>query len=116
MAHTIEIRQKALDYLERCNSKTKVAQAFGISRNTLYQWIQLKEEKGNLSHNSGGCRKIKINKEQLKSYVEQHPDAYLHEIAEQFNCSAPAIHKALKAINITLKKRPQPTKSKTQSK
>ncbi|WP_410173920.1 hypothetical protein [Moraxella bovis] len=27
-----------------------------------------------------------------------------------------AIHKALKAMNITLKKRPQPTKSKTQTK
>ncbi len=106
MAHTIEIRQKALDYLDRCNNKTKVAQAFGISRKTLYQWIQLKEEKSDLSHQSGGCRKIKIDKVKLKNYVEQHPDAYLREIAEQFDCSAPAVHKALKSIDITLKKRP----------
>ena len=96
MAHTIEIRQKALDYLDRCNNKTKVAQAFGISRKTLYQWIQLKEEKSDLSHQSGGCRKIKIDKVKLKNYV----------IAEQFDCSAPAVHKALKSIDITLKKRP----------
>lgn len=114
MAHSIEIRQKALDYLDRCNSVTEVAQAFGISRNTLYQWIQIQQTTGSLAHNSGGCRKMKIDKEQLKAYVEKHPDAYLHEIATQFNCTSSAIFSALKKMNITHKKRPQPTKNKTQ--
>ncbi|MDO5650782.1 MAG: IS630 transposase-related protein [Moraxella sp.] len=87
MAHSIEIRQKAMDYLARCNSVTKVATAFGISRNTLYQWIKIQEATGSLAHSSGGYRNSKIDKEQLKAYIEQHPDAYLYEIAQRFDCT-----------------------------
>ena len=46
----------------------------------------------------------KIDPEKLRAYVEEHPDAYQREMAEEFNCSNTAIQKALKRLGITRKK------------
>ncbi len=48
--------------------------------------------------------------------IEKHPDAYLVEIAEAFNCSECAIRKALKKLNITRKKRQLHTKNNVRKK
>lgn len=116
MAYTIEIRQKAMAYWEKCNDIDQVIQAYGVSRSTLYSWKKLQQDTGELTAQSHGTQPRKIDREQLKTYVEQHNDAYLSEIAEQFNCTPQGIFYALKSIGITLKKRPRPTKSKTPSK
>ncbi len=36
--------------------------------------------------------------------MEEHPDAYLYEIAKVFGCSSVSVHKALKRLGITRKK------------
>ena len=41
----------------------------------------------------------------LKEYVEKHPDAYLKEMAKEFNCCTAAIYFVLQKLKITLKKR-----------
>ena len=56
-----------------------------------------------------------IAKNWLK-YVGQHPDAYLHEIAKHFDCTAAAVCYALKQMGMTRKKRPPLTKNKTRPK
>jgi len=40
----------------------------------------------------------------LGEYLEQHPDAYLKEMAEEFGCSEVAIWKALRRMKVTRKK------------
>ncbi|OFN96371.1 transposase [Streptococcus sp. HMSC074B11] len=42
--------------------------------------------------------------EELKAFVETHPDAFLREIAAHFDCAVPSVWAALKQINVTLKK------------
>ncbi len=114
MAYSLEIKQKAIDYWERCNDIEQVMKAYGVSRSTLFIWKQRKKQTGSLVSPPVVRKPRKIDRDKLKAYVEQNPDAYLVEIAEQFNCTAPAIFYALKAIGITYKKRQRPTKSKTQ--
>jgi len=41
-----------------------------------------------------GPRKRKINPQKLKQYVEEHPNAYLKELAQQFNCKTSSIYNA----------------------
>ncbi|MDO5650747.1 MAG: IS630 transposase-related protein [Moraxella sp.] len=43
--------------------------------------------------------------QQPKAYVEQRPDAYLYEIAQQFDCSIAAVFSTLKKMGITLEKK-----------
>lgn len=116
MAHSIELRNRALSYYERCKNISQVAQAYQISRNTLYRWIHLKEQTGSLAHQVKGQNAIKLDSQKLAEHIQQHPDAYLHEIAEHFNCSKSAIFYALRRMGITRKKRVPHTKNKTKIK
>lgn len=104
MAYSIEIKQKALDYLDRCDNISKVATAFGVDRSTIRAWVK-KRQSGNLACASGGYRYAKIDKQKLIERIKEKPDAYLHEIAREFNCSAVAVFYALKRMGISLKKR-----------
>ena len=104
MAHSIEIREKALEYLERCKNISQVARAYGISRNTLYCWLDLKQKTGKLERRVVKARPRKIDREKLAAYIEQYPDAYLAEIAKHFHCSAVAVFYALRSMGITRKK------------
>ena len=49
-------------------------------------------------------KKQKIPLEELKDFVEAHPDAFLREIAAHFDCAVPSVWAALKQIKVTLKK------------
>ena len=59
---------------------------------------------GTLEDKSPQVKFKKVDPARLSRYIEEHPDAYLKEIASEFNCSAPAIFLALKKLKITLKK------------
>ncbi len=116
MAYSLETRQKALAYYDKCKNVQLVIEAYGISRHTLFRWRRQLKETGSLACRTPTNRLRKFDREALLAYVEANPDKYLKEIGEVFGCSGMAIHKALKAMNISLKKRPQPTKNKTKTK
>ena len=51
-------------------------------------------------------RKRKIDREKLRQTVAEKPDAYLRELAKQFDCTAQAVFYMLGKLGITLKKNP----------
>ena len=112
MAYSEDLRLKALAHFDRYQNKTETAKAFGISRQTLINWIKLRDETGGVQHNAGGSRIIKIDQEVLKRIIEKHPDNFLRETAAIFNCSTSCIHYWLAKLNFTRKKRGQLSKNK----
>ncbi|MBX9577465.1 MAG: transposase [Chthoniobacterales bacterium] len=83
----------------------EASKLYKVSFKSVYNWIEQKREKGSLKPNKpSSTRHRKINKEDLKKYVQKHPDHYLREIAVVFNVSSGAIFKALKSMQITFKK------------
>lgn len=118
MAYSLEIREKALDYLERCGSVPEVSKSFGVSQHTIRAWQRLKGDTGSLAKKPIDCskRRRKIDDEVLRAYLDEHPDAYLSEMADLFSCSVNAVHKKLKSMNISRKKRPRLTANKTPKK
>ena len=103
-------------YYEQCKNISQTAATFNLSRNTLYLWIRLKKQTGSLKHQVTGLNAVKLDRQKLAQYVEQHPDAYLHEIAKHFDCTPAAVCYALKQMGMTRKKRPPLTKNKTRPK
>lgn len=104
-AYSTDLREKVLEYLKRNDDKKKASHLFGVDRSTIYRWIKRKNEQGTLEP---VCREYtyrKIDYEQLKKYVQEHPDAFLFEIAENFSVTLQAVFYALKKLKITLKKR-----------
>lgn len=104
MSYDIELRRRAIDYWNDGHSKKETAEVFKVSHFTLQLWKSQLKETGTLEAKRRKKTWRKIEPAKLKEYVEQHPDAYLKEIAEEFGCSNVAILKALKRLKISRKK------------
>lgn len=63
-----------------------------------------RREQGHLERKKRVVKKCKIPLEELKVFVEAHPDAFLREIAVRFDCTVPSVWAALKQMKVTLKK------------
>jgi transposase len=105
MSYSIDARAMVLRYRDNGHSLEETHKEFGVSISTIRDWERLREENGELS-------KRKLNRvpriypgEELQSYVKEHPDAFLHEIAEHFGGTAVGAFNALKREGITYKKR-----------
>ena len=63
-----------------------------------------RREQGHLERRKRVVKKRKITLEEMKAFVEVHPDTFLREIVAHFDCVVPSVWAALKQINVTLKK------------
>ena len=115
IACSIDFRKKVLAYCERTGSITEASHVFQISRNTIYGWLKLREKTGELNHQVKGTKPRKVDRDRLKNYLTDNPDAYLTEIASEFGWHPTTIHYALKD-GLHSKKRTTPTMNKTQKK
>ncbi len=103
-SYGIDFRKRVINYVEAGHSKKETCQLFGISTNTLYLWEKQLKELGHLERQKRKPSPRKLPLDKLEAFVNQHPDAFLREIAEHFDCSIPSVWAALKKLNITLKK------------
>jgi transposase len=78
---------------------------FNINPRTLYNWMKQRRETGSLKPGKPIRGAVKVKEEPLRQYVKDHPDAYLREIAEHFGCVNSEIHRRLKRLGITRKKK-----------
>ena len=106
--YSLDYKRRAVAYKDEGHTFRELAEAFRIPPQTYYQW---KERLGNGYYDIKIVRerRRKIDKNELKLAVAQKPDAYLHELAEKFDCSATAVFYALEKLGITRKKSPFPT-------
>ena len=106
MSHSKDLRQRAIKYVEQGGSIKEACILFEVSRSSFQRWRNLKTTTGSLTHKSRTKSPYKIDNEELKTYVNTHPDAYLNEIAAHFGVTAPCISIGLKRLKITRKKSP----------
>ena len=111
MSYDEKYRKRTVEYLEEGHSYRVTAETFGISTRTLGNWVEKYKATGSLASSPAKSRLRKIAPDKLKLYIQEHPDAYQLEIAGEFGCTQQAIHKALKRLGITRKKRPNATKN-----
>ena len=104
MAYDEKYRRRALDYWGEGNSKRKTAEVFKVSTSTLQQWKSQLNETGTLTPKKRKQTWRKIEPAKLEKYIEEHPDAYLREIAAAFGCVIHAVEKALARLKISRKK------------
>ena len=63
-----------------------------------------RRKQGHLERKKRVVKKRKIPLEELKAFVEAHPDTFLREIVAHFDCVVPSVWAALKQIHVALKK------------
>jgi len=108
MKYPLEYRKKVLEIKAKKGMKFKeLSEYFEIPIRTLFRWSKRVEPiRNNKSRNA------KIDKELLLKDVEENPDAYCYERGKKFGVSASTIHRNLKRLQISNKKKPKPPKSK----
>ena len=104
MAYSLDLRKNALEYLKKGNSRNETSSIFGVTTQTLANWIQ-REKEGNLPAKQRISGSYKIDDELLKEFIRNTTEAYLYEISEHFKVTASAIFYTCKRIGITFKKR-----------
>ena len=104
MSYDIKFKQRAVEYQKEGHTYKETCKVFKISETTLTRWIN-KEKEGKLGEVKIQFRKPKkIHLDKLVKYINENPDAYLSEIAQEFNCTHVAVLKALRKLGITRKK------------
>jgi len=105
MAYSIDFRKRAIEYIDAGHTYKELYEAFKIYPSAIERWRKLLDKTGTLEPQYNETRTGKIDLSKLQKAVEERPDAYLSELAIQFNCTKQAIFYALKRLEITLKKR-----------
>ena len=101
MAYSTDFKQRALNYIKEENSHADASKVFDVGIRTLFTWEKKLREQEHLERKKRVVKKQKIPLEELKAFVEAHPDAFLREIAEHFDCTVPSVWAALKQIHVT---------------
>ena len=104
MAYSRDFKQGALDYITEGHRHVEASKVFDVGVRTLFTQEKKLCEQGYLERKKRVVKKQKIPLEELKAFVEAHPDAFLREIAAHFDCAVHSVWPALKQIHITLKK------------
>jgi len=89
MAYDLDLRSRAMALLAEGKTSGYVAEVLGVGRVTVTRWKKRYKE-DRLEAVYAKRRKTRvIDEEALKKYVEERPDAYLHEIAEALGMRLP---------------------------
>ena len=104
MAYSIDFRMRALEYMDAGHTYKELYEAFKIYPSAIASWRKKLAETGTLQTQYQETRSGKIDLAELEKALERKPDAYLRELAKQFNCTKQAIHYAIGRLKITYKK------------
>ena len=99
MTYSLDIRERAVGFVQAGGSQAEATRVFGIDRKTLYHWLRCKT----LVPKVCGPRRRKLDKAKLAAHVRACPDALLRERAEHFGVRTNAIWVALRQMDIVKK-------------
>ena len=106
MAYDVKYRERVLSFIEEGNTWKKAKEIFKVSENTIMAWKALLSETGSLVKQELNREARKYYPDRINEILEETPDAYLSEIAEQFeDGTISGVRAALKRMKITRKKR-----------
>ena len=103
MAYSTDLRKSVLDFINNGGSPTAAQRTFGISRRTIYNWLEAEDPFAYKKPGPKGPRHIDYDA--LQQHVADSPDSTLAERAKHFGVSINGIFYALSKLNITRKKK-----------
>lgn len=102
MTYSVDFRKKVVAFVRNGGGQREAARRFDISLWCVRNWLARKDLP---PRQKGVPRRRKLDKDALRAHVRDSPDAIIRERAVHFGVHGNAIWLALKAINMTHKKR-----------
>ncbi|MBS0152908.1 MAG: hypothetical protein JSR31_18440 [Nitrospira sp.] len=107
-----DLRQRVVDCVRGGGSKAEAARRFSVGEASVYRWLK----PGGLTYQRPGPRRAhKLDWEQLRRHVEDHPDRTQAERARHFHVSRHCIWNALRKLAVTHKKKDGPPRTRPSS-
>ena len=102
MRCSIDLRQRVVEFVRSGGSKAEAARRFKVGEASVYRWLK----PGGLTYQRPGPRRArKLDWEQLRRHVADHPDRTQAERARHFHVSRHCIWNALRKLAVTHKKK-----------
>ena len=100
MGYGLDLRQRVFTYKEKHQlTFQQTSEHFDVNIASLFRWINRIEPCTTRNKPAN-----KVNMETLENDIKNFPDDYQWERAKRLNVTQPAIHYALKRLNISYKK------------
>lgn len=90
-------------------NKTIASKTYHVCRQTIYSWLKLEKEQGDLKPKTGfqkGHSHSIKDVEKFKRFVDSHPDYTQKKIAEHFSIGKSSADRMLKRLGYSRKKEP----------
>lgn len=116
--YSYDLRIRVITAVEAEERISHVSKTYDVSRETIYQWLKLKKETGDIKAKFGyqkGINSKITDLEEFKEFVEKHRNKTSAEMARDWRnaISASTILRYLRKIDYTRKKRAIFTKNVT---
>ena len=113
MAYDIKFRTRVVEYVQEGHTQEETGKVFKVGTTSIKRWIAVYEATGSTGggYTSAKRKAKKIDPGELEAYMNEHPDAFLKEIASFFSCCNESVRKALLRNGFRLKKRRTATRN-----
>jgi transposase len=108
MLYSQDLRKRVVSAVRAGIKKTEISKTFNVCRQTIYSWLKLENEKGNLQPKTGfqkGHSHSIKDEDEFKNFVNLHPDYTQKEIAAHFGVGSSSVDRMLKRLGYSRKKR-----------
>ncbi len=102
MRCSTDLRRRVMAYVQAGGSKAAAARRYGVGVASVFRWVAMPNVEQ--WQRPGPRNGYKLDRARLQSYVAQHPDALLKEMAAEFKVSINAVWYALRRMKISRKK------------
>ena len=111
-AYSLDLRERVVAAVDRGEDPAEVAQQFQITERTIWNWLALRKQTGELKPRVGDVGpelKFEPHRERILKSVAEHPDYSLSERRKQLNLPGclMTLRLALARWGVTFKKSPQ---------
>jgi transposase len=103
MTYSIDLKKRVLEFVKNGGKKVDASRRFLVSRGVVYAWLQEGEAPIKKARQ---VRQRKINRAALMRRIEDKPDVYQRELADDLGVTQAAISKMLRTLGIVKKTAP----------
>ena len=75
MSYSVDFRKRTIEYRKEGHTLKETKEVFDVSISTIRLWEKQLREEGHLEPKSPEHPPKKINPDELKAYIKEHPDA-----------------------------------------
>ena len=112
MPYSLDLRKRVVAAIKSGMTSIQVSEIFSICRRTIYNWLRLEKEAGDLNPKTGfqkGHSHGITDHAAFRQFVDKHPDYTQEEIAAHFSVGSSTVSRVLQKISYSRKKRVKPT-------